>query len=214
MAINYVVKAQVVDLRADRPRSSDAYLVDTNVWFWTAYARVSLGSSRPQYYQTKEYPAYLRKITTAKATLHWCGLGLSELSHRIECTEHEIWNARQLARGGQECRPKEFRHNHSGERARVVTEIETAWKAVESLGSILSAPVIVDAANTTSALAELRINPLDGYDLFFLQTARTSGISQIISDDGDFCCLAGITLFTSNQTVINAATAQRKLVVR
>ncbi len=33
MALQYTVQAEVVDIRADRPRATDVFLVDTNVWF-------------------------------------------------------------------------------------------------------------------------------------------------------------------------------------
>src|SRR5262249_21440114 len=74
---------------------------------------------------------------------------------------------------------KEFRHNFPAERARIAREIETAWKSVESLGSVLAAPVLIDAASTTQALNEFKAAALDGYELFLLQAARDSGITQI-----------------------------------
>ena len=214
MAVNYTVLAQVVDLRMDKPRSGEFFLVDTNVWFWTTYGRVGLASKPPRPYQTREYPRYLRRALASGARLHWCGLGLSELAHQIERTEYNVWNDTQVSAGGMSINPKEFRHNLPAERANVVQEIETAWQAVEAIGSILPAPLVVDAASTTQALAEFKTTALDGYDLFFLQAARASNVTQIISDDGDFCGVAGITLFTSNKTVLTAAQAQGKLLAR
>lgn len=214
MPLNYVVQAQVVDLRIDTPKPGESFLVDSNVWFWTTYPRATLGSRPPRAYQLRDYPTYLRNALSVGANLHWCGLALSELSHRIEKVEHEIWNATEQAAARPGCLPKEFRHNLPAERVRVAQEIEIAWKAVESLGSILPAPVLIDAANTTQALAELRTSPLDGYDIFFLQATRTCGVMQIISDDGDLCCVTALTLFTSNNSVLGAAQAQGKLLVR
>jgi hypothetical protein len=214
MPLNYVVRAQVVDLRRDNPKAEDSFLVDSNVWFWTTYPRASLGATPPKFYQTRDYPNYLQKALATSAKLHWCGLALSELAHRIEKVEHEIWNATEQAAGRPTCAPKEFRHNFAAERARITREIETTWKAVESLGSVLPAALLIDAAGTTQALNEFKAVALDGYDLFLLQAARASGVTQIISDDGDFCCVAGITLFTSNYPVVCAARAQGKLLVR
>jgi len=74
--------------------------------------------------------------------------------------------------------------------------------------------VVIDGARTARALSEFKSLAIDGYDLFLLQAARACGVTQIISDDGDFCIVPGVTLFTSNQTVIAAAGAQGKLVVR
>jgi len=44
MAVQYAVQAEVVDIRTDRPRATDIFLVDTNVWFWTTYAIASQGT--------------------------------------------------------------------------------------------------------------------------------------------------------------------------
>ena len=164
--------------------------------------------------QLTAYTGYLQRCQRVGAQLHWCGLALSELAHQIESTERDVWNATERAAGRAECNPKEFRHNFSNERANVVQEIENAWRAVEALGTVLPAPLVVDHAATTNALAEYRTLALDGYDLFFLQAARASGVTQIISDDGDFCGVPEITLFTSNRSVLDAARAQGNLLVR
>ena len=51
MAINYTVQAEVVDISADTPKTEDAFLVDTNVWYWLTYSRASQSARPPAYYQ-------------------------------------------------------------------------------------------------------------------------------------------------------------------
>ena len=51
--------------------------------------------------------------------------------------------------------------------------------------------------------------PVDGYDLFSINAIKAAGISQVISDDGDFCTVPGITLFTANSSAIRAAQMQK-----
>lgn len=213
MPVNYAVAADVVDLRGDTPTAKDVFLVDTNVWFWTSYSKAGL--NLPNWLRPKliDYPDYLQKCVSIGAKVHWCGLTLCELAHLIEKTERDIWNDGEAAAGRAQCKPKEYRHN-AAERAKVVAELVVAWKAVEAFGVSLPAPAVVDAANTAAALLEFKTMVLDGYDLFLLQAARSSGVSQIISDDGDFCQVAGIVLYTSNQGVIAAAQTQGKLIVR
>ncbi len=41
-----------------------------------------------------------------------------------------------------------------------------------------------------------------------------SGVTQVLTDDGDFCTVPGITLFTANRGVVEAARVQGKLVIR
>jgi len=211
MAVNYVVQAQVVDLRTDTPKPADRFYVDTNVWFWTVYARLGLSPKPPWPYQAHDYPSYLKTALAAGADLRWSGLSLSELAHRIEKTEWEIY-CNTVA--GVPPREKEFRHNLPVERQRVMQEVETAWQAVEAMGNALDKPVVIDATTTANALQELKARALDGYDVFSLHTALASGVNSILSDDGDFCVVPQVTLFTANRTVLTAAQAQGRLVVR
>jgi len=57
MAINYVVQAEIVDIRTDAPLASDSFLVDTNVWGWTTYTRASLGKRGPTRRQSRDCSA-------------------------------------------------------------------------------------------------------------------------------------------------------------
>ena len=41
MAVNYTIEADVVDIGADTPMATDAFFVDTNVWFWSIRNSVS-----------------------------------------------------------------------------------------------------------------------------------------------------------------------------
>jgi predicted nucleic acid-binding protein len=211
MAVNYAVQAQAVDLRTDAPKSADRFYVDTNVWFWTVYARLGLSPNPPNRNRVGVYPAYLKAALAIGADLRWSGLSLSELSHRIEKTEFEI-HCQTVA--GAPPNPKEYRHNLAAERHRVMQEVEAAWQAVESMGKPLDKPVTIDGTETAAALQELKARALDGYDVFALRAAIASGITQIISDDGDFCVVPGITLFTANRTVLAAAQAQGHLFAR
>jgi hypothetical protein len=55
---------------------------------------------------------------------------------------------------------------------------------------------------------------LDGYDLLILEAMEKAGVKQIITDDGDYVNVSGITVFTANNSAIAAATSQGKLLVR
>lgn len=210
MPVNYVVQAQVVDLRADTPKPTDKFFVDTNVWFWTVYSNARISPTPPRAYQARDYPTYLQKALTAGAELKWTGLSFSELAHRIEETEYAIFTSPPAPHLPK----KEFRHNLPAERQRVMQEVETAWQAVESLGKPLDKPVVIDGAETAAALQELKARALDGYDVFALRATLASGITQVLSDDGDFCVVPNITLFTANRTVLTAAQAQGKILTR
>lgn len=118
MAVNYIIQSEVVDITSDSPRAEDAFLVDTNVWYWTTYPNAT--SHIPS--QLSEYPGYLNNALKASAKIFHSGLTLAELTHIIEKTECEIYE-RNI---NNSIRPKEFRHNLSAQRVRVVSEVQAA----------------------------------------------------------------------------------------
>lgn len=202
MPVNYTVKATVVDIRGDIPKAIDKFYVDTNAWFWTVYSKLRLLPPSSDKKEKPDYPAYLKKVLNMGGQLHWCGLSLSELAHLIEGTEFEIFQA--IHPTSLITKTKEYRHNLVGERLCVVREIKLAWETIETMASCI--PVAeINAVSTTAALQNFEQLPVDGYDLFSINAFKAAGITQVISDDGDFCTVPGIMLFTANQTVIAAA---------
>lgn len=202
MPVHYVVQADVVDIRVDKPLKTDVFVVDTNVWFWVAYTKAA-----PLPHQRANYPFYLKSTLTVQATILRFALVQAELFHLIEKTEYEIFSATHLG-----TRRKEYRHNYPAERARVVAESRIAWNTVKALTSPLVATV--DDSMTDAAMARFLTQALDGYALYLLEVMESTGLRQILTDDGDFCTVPDIQVFTANQNVINAAAAQGKVRVR
>lgn len=203
MAINYTVQAEVVDITADTPKAEDAFLVDTNVWYWLTYPNAT--SFIPS--QLSEYPGYLNKALGVQSRIHHSGLSLAELAHLIEKTEREIY---EKAVG--QIKPKEYRHNLSGERSRVYLEIQAAWGQVTALADPLT--ITINALATAHALNRFQSEKVDGYDLFLLESMKNHGVVQVITDDGDFATVPDIQVFTANRNVVNAARSQGKLLKR
>jgi hypothetical protein len=203
VAVNYQVQADVIDLRSDSPRSTDAFLVDSNVWFWMTYAGAGLANT----YREKEYPPYVKNARKQKAKLLRCGLSMAELTHIIERTAHEIFE-----KSNPGIKPKEFRHNYAAERSSVVTDVQAAWRIVKSMASPLDA--VIDDPVTDVALARVQTQLLDGYDLFIAEAMSRANILQVLTDDGDYCTIPGIQVFTANRRVIDAAKGQGKLLTR
>jgi hypothetical protein len=209
---NYIVRASVVDISRDTPKPQDRVWVDTNVLYWQTYSRASQRSRPPQSYQTRTYPRWLSSALRAGSTLHWLALSFAELAHQIETAEREISESAGQVPGGT--KPKDFRHNYSSQRANVVAEITNCWQAVESIASELPGGVLADAGLIASSLPLMSQCAVDGYDLFMVEALKAAGVTQVLSDDGDFCTVAGITLFTANRNVIQAASAQGKSQIR
>ncbi|AUT01649.1 hypothetical protein CLI64_15340 [Nostoc sp. CENA543] len=203
MPINYTVQAEVVDIRSDAPKNDDIFLVDTNAWYWYTYTNASISSSP---YQITEYPSYIAKAISANSLLLYCGLSLAELAHRIEQTEKQIFNPNPRFSS------KDYRHNYPTERAKVVAEVQAAWSQV--ISSAVCTDVLVSEETSNAALTRFQTQLLDGYDLLILEAMDKAGVTQIITDDGDYLTVPGIKVFTSNRNAIAAATSQGKLLVR
>lgn len=195
----------MVDIKSDVAGSSDEFLVDTNVWFWATYTRALLTDSPPLPYQQQSYPAYLSKARRNKAKLFRCGLTLAELAHRIEATERQIFEGQT----GNKTQTKEFRHNFPHHRTYVASEVKTAWEQVKALATPLD--LTIEDSLTDAALTRFNNQLLDGYDLFFLESALRKGLGQILTDDIDFCTVPGITVFTANNLAISSARRQGRL---
>jgi predicted nucleic acid-binding protein len=204
MPVHYSVKAEVVDIRTDTPKAEDAFLVDTNVWYWVTYVKASQ-NARP--YQISNYPGYTNAALSAGARIHHSGLSFAELAHLIEKAERDIYEAVNGQIG-----TKEYRHNLSAERAQVLAEIQASWGVVTALAEPLT--VIIDPSTTAAALSRLQTERVDGYDLFILESMQNNGVVQIITDDGDFASVSGIQVFTANSNLINAARTQKRLITR
>lgn len=204
MTINYNVQAEVIDLGKDTPKDTDIFLVDSNVWFWLAYPNA--GNSGITY-QLSDYPNYVNRALAAGAKILRSGLSLAELSHLIEKTEREIY-----AKAICPISTKEYRHNQPSERTRIASEVRAAWGSVKSLATPLAETM--DDPTTNAALLRFQTQPLDGYDLFLIYAMERNGVTQIITDDGDYCTVPGIQVYTSNHSVLKTATTQGKLLVR
>ncbi len=82
-----VVRAKVVDITSDAPKSTDVFLVDTNAWYWLFYAGASLLPEAPRPCQITNYPAYIKTAVASAAKLHCYALTFSELAHNVEKAE-------------------------------------------------------------------------------------------------------------------------------
>jgi hypothetical protein len=199
-----VVRAQIVDIRADTPKDSDVFLVDTNAWYWLFYSRASVSRTPAQ----ANYPSYLKAAIGAKSTLHCYGLTFAELAHNIEKAEREIY----ADRANKTISTKDFRYDYQNERRKVVSLISDTWADVLSVSTMLD--LDMDSDFMQSALTLFPSVGLDGYDLFMAEAALKAGVMQIVTDDGDYATVPGLTIFTANQRVIQAAQAAGKALSR
>ncbi|HDV8181091.1 MULTISPECIES: PIN domain-containing protein [Enterobacteriaceae] len=204
MAISPVINATIYDISRDTPRDEDIFMVDTNVWFWLTYTK----GIPPKRQYLNIYPTYIGNCLAAGSTLHHSGLTLSELSHLIEKTEREIF---QLTLGNM-VSAKEYRHNYPAERQNAVSEIEVSWQQVESFASQIELNVCKEV--TDSCISSIKALGLDGYDLMIVDSMKNHNITNIITDDIDYCTIPGINVYTANRNLLQLASQQSKIKTR
>jgi predicted nucleic acid-binding protein len=210
MGLNYKVQAQVVDIKFDTPKNGDKFLIDTNVLLWTFYPLKNFNSLpansklRPKHYQITKYPDYIDKTIEKNSLLFYCGLSMAETAHIIEKYEKEAFSPALP--------PKEYRHNYPEERNFVVSEIKDFWNEIEIAAE--STEILINKISTKDALAKFENVVVDGYDLFIIESMLEAGINQIVTDDGDYITVPGIKVFTANNSMIEAAKLQGKLIRR
>lgn len=206
--INYDIKANIIDIQKDTPQKTDNFLIDTNVLYWMTYTRASIPEKmRPLPYQVNVYPDYIKKALAIKSGLLRTELHLTELGYLIESSELEIMKYIK-----PNIKRKEFRHNYTTDYKTVVSEILASWGQIKTLTKTLEAKIcelIGDAV-----MQRCNSQRADHCDLLTLEIMNRSGISKIITDDGDFSTIPGIQVFTSNRSVIKRAKTQKKLITR
>jgi len=203
---NPPVAANVVDLRYDTPGRQDVFLVDSNVWYWTTYSLATLANRQPETYQTSDYPDYIKRCLDAGARLTRTPTALAEVASRIAHTEYEAY-----------CRHHPFviqkaYRSIRAERRNVVRQILTSCRQIQDSSECISAPA--DEQLERESLVALAFASLDLADAMMLVTARHQNIRQVITDDGDFATVSGVTIFTANGRVIREARRAGRLRTR
>jgi predicted nucleic acid-binding protein len=198
----------IFDIRSHEPKGGDAFLVDTNAWYWTTYTRATTDCLRlPRTRQLEQYLRFLKKALDVGSTIVRCDLTLAELAHRIENTEKTIYEHYSLK--GQVIRLKEYRAI-AAERARVISAVESSWGQVKKMSecSVLT----VGGESTNAAFESFKSYPIGGYDLFHIEAMRQKGLTAVLTDDGDFSQMTTISIYTCNEAVLRKAGENGRLV--
>lgn len=195
-------RSRIYDIRSFEPRPEQAFLVDTNAWYWITYSRATLlvASGRPTTRQHEQYLRFIKRALDVGCTIVRCDLSLTELAHRIEDTEKKIYEYH--AGAGQAISLKDYR-TIAEQRKRVVSEVTNAWAQVTSMSE--NCEFTIGGEVTKGALKSFKDFPMGGYDLFLLEAMKQKGLQAILTDDRDFSCVSGISILTSNVRVIQEA---------
>jgi predicted nucleic acid-binding protein len=197
------VRAKVIDITHDKPRSSDVFLVDTNVLYWLTYVNASYARN----YQIKEYPQYINHAISISAKLCCTSLTLVELAHQIEKHERDIYCDQKCVTMNE----KEFRYQSTA-RSKVIENVMLAWKQVLDMTELVETKL--DESATLEMLNRIIRYPISAHDSLMLQAAHQNNITTVLTDDADYIYVPNITVFTANSRAIGAARRDNRLVKR
>src|SRR4051812_5466046 len=102
----YAVRARVIDARADTPRATDRFLIDTNVWAWEHYTSSRFTASGGLVPQATDYLPFVQRTRDNGATRFRVVTSLAELAHVVERTEYDFYTGSVAS-----MHPKDYRHN-------------------------------------------------------------------------------------------------------
>jgi predicted nucleic acid-binding protein len=194
-----VVHAATYDIRKD-VTPPQRLLVDTNVWLYLAYGPFSLGD---QAALAAPYVDFVAKCIEHGCQLLRSPLSVPEIAHVIERNEAKASSAHGNNQG------KQMRWIPNSRR-KVIAEVLNTWKQITAT-SEWSEGLKVDGAAGDEALLNFRNLKVDGYDLFLVQEALTSGNLAVLTNDFDFLSVPTLTVYTANDAGVEAARRSNRL---
>ena len=207
MSVQYAVQADVFDIRQTNPQGSDCFLVDSNVWLWMTYSNA--GHDEPNWRAAlmAKYVTFVQDAVINNGKVYCCGLSLAELSILLKPSVKSMRRAREPA-----SRQKSIGITFTIQRTRIVVKFKCLEPGVyRREHKPLS--ITIDSSTTTAALNRLQTEKVDGYDLFILESMRSHGVEQVITDDGDFVTVPAFR-FSLLTATLSAARAQGRLITR
>lgn len=198
----------VIDLSSvDCETVSARFYVDTNIWY-----KMTNVNANPKDIDIKYTELISKLVNNTNVTLYRSKLSYTEIANCVDRDAFDEFKKRDKSKFGNLSR-KEFRHM-SKQRAGVVDQIISSIKQLESFTNDVADDDYDEVLNyVTESSFEVMIKEtlLDPTDMFMVDFMRQNGVSNIITDDGDYLTAKGINVFTLNQHSIRVAKKENKL---
>lgn len=174
------------------------FFLDTNVLYWYTYPRYGTTKHGIQK-QAQPYYNFVDKLVSDGNPIFTSVYNISELLNVIEKNEFDIYMA---THPDSYYNIKDFRKDTT-ERNEVQKILKVALINVNSICTILDFNFTYSALNDfTQSFSKHRCDP---FDYIILQNCIGTNHTNIITDDNDFSTIGGITLYTANETTLNAS---------
>lgn len=193
---------KVFDIRNCRIPYDVPYYLDTNIWYWLTYPRVTFRNAI-QLQKATDYTSFISNLQMKNVELCSTIFTYSELINIVERNEFDLVKTQYQNK-------KHFRKD-SDKRRDTVEIIANVLEQVDEFSTPDKVVQILDYIKAETLIQGLNSTLLDGNDLIVGMLTKENEIVNIISDDSDFGTLDGINLFTLNEEVIESAKEQGKL---
>lgn len=193
---------KVFDISERKIPYDEPYYLDTNIWYWLTYPRVTFRND-VQLKKATDYTSFISSLQTKDVELCSTIFTYSELINIVERNEFNLVKRQYHSK-------KHFRKDLT-KRKDTLEIIANVLEQVDEFSTPDKVVQILDYIKAETLIQGLNSTLLDGNDLIVGMLTKENEIVNIISDDSDFGTLGGINLFTLNAEVIKAAREQGRL---
>lgn len=173
---------------------TDKIILDTNILLMVFYSKYI--QKDPKY--KKGYQDFVNKLLCNKNKVYTTETNINEALHVIDKTALDLYNKRNKTSLGL----KEF-HKITSELIQVHKDMKIFYNCIKE------AIIILPSGNLNEWITEYFSNdaPLDLYDYFLINVAKTNTIKNILTDDEDFIysseLIEGLNILSQNSKIFN-----------
>lgn len=209
MPSDFPIAASVVNIRKSVDFSDvNSLVIDTNAWFWLTYTGDFAQDEEPRGYQLIHYPDFIKTCLTKSVNLQYTTISLAELYRLTEVSLYKLYKSYI---DDEEITLKNYRYKKKSQRQDFLDEFEAMYNQINDMANHIPTFDNIDDNYSDNLVKESQNKLLEIADLIILDSAGRLNITGIITDDGDFATVKGITVYTANNKVIEAAKKSKLL---
>ncbi|HSH25740.1 MAG TPA: hypothetical protein VLA13_09430 [Massilibacterium sp.] len=193
----------MVDIRKSVDFSKiSSLVVDTNAWFWTTYTGDFAPDDKPYGPAMVHYPNFLGNCLSENISLKYSTISLAEL-HKL--TEVSLYKLYKSWIEDDQITFKNYRFEEPAQRKDFLEEFESMYSQINTMADHLPTFDHVGEKYIGRLVKASLEEYLEIADLVIIKSAESINITDFITDDGDFATMEGITVYTANNKVVEAA---------
>lgn len=199
-------KNKVIDISSYKPNRNEWIFVDTNILLLTYYAKYDKCSCTKLLKNKDKYDTFLKITRNRGARLLTTRLNVTEFLHRI--LVNEIWDLFRI-KIDDKGKLALLRNSNDSRKETIKDSINDYLTAIEGSFEIVDSLVNKAAADKCVVNSE---NLVGTSDTLIVKAMHDSNHQRILTDDQDYVCIQGVTVLTANNTIIDNADEEKRLI--